>query len=131
MSLPELCLTRNMLPKRLLGRRLPPLKNEGILVKRQKPGVGVGKSGLYSEALSPWGALFLELWIQNVVSLVSPLMIPDYRGHQARQRPEGFSHRQMDFLSESPEPSGASECQLSVARSGDCFFRSWKPAMEM
>ena len=48
MSLPKLCLTRNMLPKRLLGRRLPSLQNEGILVKKQNLEVGVEKKHIYS-----------------------------------------------------------------------------------
>ena len=34
-------------------------------------------------------------------------------------------------VSPEPDPNGASECQPSTARSMDCFFRSWKPAMEM
>lgn len=51
MSLPELCLTRNMLPKRLLGRRLPSLQNEGILVKKQPRGGRGEEMHLFMNAL--------------------------------------------------------------------------------
>lgn len=49
MSLPELCLTRNMVPKRSLGKRFPSLQDGGILANKQNPKkVGVEKSFIYS-----------------------------------------------------------------------------------
>lgn len=40
-----------------------------------------------------WQALFRELGIQNELRLLSPLMVTDYCGHEARKWPGGFSHR--------------------------------------
>lgn len=76
MSLPKLCLTRALFPKRPLGKRFPSLQGENILAKKQKPGVvGTEKSVIYSSNyinISVWQALFLELEIQKELRRISP-----------------------------------------------------------
>lgn len=76
MSLPKLCLTRDLFPKRPLGKRFPFLQGENILARKQKPRVvGMEKSFVYSSNyvnISVWQALFLELEIQKELRRIPP-----------------------------------------------------------
>lgn len=76
MSLPKLCFTRDLFPKRPLGKRFPSLQGETVLAKKQKPRVvGMEMSFIYSSKdinISVWQALFLELEIQKELRRTSP-----------------------------------------------------------